>query len=626
VINESRRAVRRNVSALTDLKPVFAFKTGNNNYQQHALQLNQLTVAWWINTMADLALGGGIKYAAACGTGDLVLEWDQGYGAQGDQVMTCRDCRDTLPIRPSRNGTIQDWFGVVFREAHSPNVLKATYPQFEQEMRQGDNVWGSGVFTKFKIGLSRLRGGPTSTLSGLNRAKSGAPTGNEIILYKCFLNDPSINLTGKPVLMGRPGASWSYVVPPGARLYPRKRLIVTTERRVLYDDASIYLHGLFPATRLMLDSWPWSFFGASLIADQAPLQDAINDTFNELRDHLKKISHPPMAADAQSVPKSILQNVDTRKPGWKMQYRGMFAQNGGIQPMHDQPMPVWAFEFFQTMRTMYGELSGTATLDALQAKGGAELPAADSIEAFMSMLSPELKMEGRQVEIALRELAEQVKVNFMQFYDARRRVTVLGDAGLALEDFDFDPGNMVPALSPGQEGYVPELDASKDRANRIEFFRKFFTFYVTPNSLLALNTRTEQMKYVQLARAGWCDFWTLLEKLEIPNVGEPPEMPLPPLPTQMADIMASLQGGQVPPGIIADPMAMAANPENPLAGIKVMRKPTTITERLIAQQAMGLGMEVNPAGRKASGQAPPKAESKSDGEGGQRQTVTESHK
>jgi hypothetical protein len=71
---------------------------------------------------------------------------------------------------------------------------------------------------------------------------------------------------------------------------------------------------------------------------------------------------------------------------------------------------------------------------------------------------------------------------------------------------------------------------------------------------------------------------------------------------------------------------MAANPENPLAGIKVMRKPTTITERLIAQQAMGLGMEVNPAGRKASGQAPPKAESKSDGEGGQRQTVTESHK
>jgi hypothetical protein len=30
----------------------------------------------------------------------------------------------------------------------------------------------------------------------------------------------------------------------------------------------------------------------------------------------------------------------------------------------------------------------------------------------------------------------------------------------------------------------------------------------------------------------------------------------------------------------------------------------TITERLMAQMTLGLGMQVNPAGRKASGQAP----------------------
>ena len=32
----------------------------------------------------------------------------------------------------------------------------------------------------------------------------------------------------------------------------------------------------------------------------------------------------------------------------------------------------------------------------------------------------------------------------------------------------------------------------------------------------------------------------------------------------------------------------------------------SITDRLLAEQNMGLGMQVNPAGRKASGQEPPR--------------------
>jgi hypothetical protein len=57
-----------------------------------------------------------------------------------------------------------------------------------------------------------------------------------------------------------------------------------------------------------------------------------------------------------------------------------------------------------------------------------------------------------------------------------------------------------------------------------------------------------------------------------------------------------------------------------------IRVPMTITERLQAQQLMGIGMTESPAGRKASGGAAPKQETKSDGEGGQRTTITESEK
>jgi len=56
-----------------------------------------------------------------------------------------------------------------------------------------------------------------------------------------------------------------------------------------------------------------------------------------------------------------------------------------------------------------------------------------------------------------------------------------------------------------------------------------------------------------------------------------------------------------------------------------IRVPTTITERLQAQQLLGIGLVANSAGRKASGEAPPKMESKNDEPGG-RPTVTESRK
>jgi hypothetical protein len=42
--------------------------------------------------------------------------------------------------------------------------------------------------------------------------------------------------------------------------------------------------------------------------------------------------------------------------------------------MNEAPLPTWTYDFFQGMRTMYQELSGTSTLDALQAAAGSEIP------------------------------------------------------------------------------------------------------------------------------------------------------------------------------------------------------------------------------------------------------------
>jgi hypothetical protein len=132
----------------------------------------------------------------------------------------------------------------------------------------------------------------------------------------------------------------------------------------------------------------------------------------------------------------------------------------------------------------------------------------------------------------------------------------------------------------------------------------------------------------QLARSGYMDFWTLHESLETPNVGNPPPMPLPPLqpPDPQLVVQDLLQQALVATGqapLTGQPPKYVMGPNGEILELRI---PMTITERLQAQQLMGIGMTENPAGRKASGQEAPQQETKSDGQGGQRTTVTESSK
>jgi len=617
VLNETRRTHRRHVSALTDVKPTYSFRTANPNFQTQALLLNNLTAVWWINTFADLALADATSYAGCGGSGDIVVEYNPFYGPMGDVVLYPRDARDTIPIRPSRTGGIQTWFGVILREAHSYNVLAAMYPQKLSLLRQSASPWGAGIFTKIRSWTQRITGGgATSTLAGLSKTFTGQQnlSGNEVLLYKTYLSDPSINTTDSAVTMGTPGTSWAYVVKPGERLYPRKRLIVCTEAGILYDGPNQYWHGMFPVARLKLFSVPWSFFGLPLYDVQigSGLQDATNDVLNAMLDKVRQRNRPPMVGNSR-VPEPMLRTFDPLNPRARMRTNEQVGT--GLQTLEIPDLPNFTLDLWQALRTAMHDLTGDSSLDALQAAAANQSFDPESIEAWMNAMSPEMKLEGRQVELCLREIAEMQRANIFQWYDQKRRITILGDAGQTLQDFDYDPGNLIPAMTPGQKGYLPELDSNQDQLDRAQFFLKLFTFYLTPNSLLALNANAEKMKYVMLFRAGVMDIWTLAERLEIANYGDPPTMPLPldPQPTDQAEL-AAIQAGMVPNQWI--------DPQTGLA--LTVRKPVSVTERLMAMQMMGLGPNVSPVGRKATGQTDPGVEVQDNGDGTKRIKMTES--
>ena len=638
-INQTRKSVQAHVSALTDVKPLFGYKTPNKAYEFQSHLLNQLTVAWWVNTMADLELGNCIKYALAGGTGDMKIEWDPYAGLGGNHALIASDPRDTLPIRPSQQRNLQLWQGVVLREEHTVNVLRTMFPAKANLFRDSQDSILDTLKGRFRRFVNTIVSPAGDTLSGLNRmSHSSKNRSGQTLLYRVYLNDQTRNLTGKPISMGDPSSNWAYTVQPGDYLYPRKRLIVATPDAVVSDGPNPYWHGQFPVARLKLWELPWHFLGLSILHDLFPIQDAINETANDLKLGLKQWMEPQVLFDRSAVSEATMKLYDSRKPGARIKLNPSGGE--GFKKLEGPPPQVLALglEFLKELISSFQDLSGVANLTQLLELRA--LPSGDTLRQYYEALTPELRQEGRMVEAFLRDVGEQTKVNTFQFMSAKKRIMLLGDAGLALNDFDYDPDSLVPALEMGDPGYTPELDRNVSRDQRAQFFHQQFLFSVSPNSILAMHAQEEKMMRMQLFRMGVYDMWSLMESLEIPNVGTPPPMPLPPLEEpDPQEVMQDLQAqvGMTPDPLTGQPTGMPMPPKKfvlgPTGEVLELRLPTTVTERLQAQMLMGIGATSNPAsgegegagaGRPASGGSEPKVEEKRDETGAPRTTITES--
>ena len=616
-INESRKVVQAHASVLTDLKPVWNYVTDNDAFKPHGQLLDKLIIAWYLRTSADLELGNWVKYAAATGTADLMVEYNPHARFGGDHHITAKDFRDTLPWRPAPNSrSVQDWQGVIFREEYTVNVLRGMFPFKAPLFNPTPDSLLATLMGRFRSAASRLVSPAADTLSGLtNSTHNAKPKSGNVLLYRTFLDDHTINLTTSAIPMGPPGAVWSYVVPPGGRLYPYKRLILATDTAIIDDGPAPFWHGLFPFSRLKLWEVPWQFLGVSLLNDLIPLQDGINDNTNDLRLGIKQWMDPKVVYDRQAVSEAFMRLHDSRRPGAKIKTNPTYGDGFKVLDGPNPAVLQLALEFIRHLTDKFSDLSGVANLQALLQLR--QSPGADTIREYYEAMTPELRAEGRMIETALRDVAEILKVNTFQWESKAKRIKYLGDAGQTLQDFDFDPGTMVPAMQESDPGYTPELDAALPRAQRAQFFHTMLTFRVSPGSILAMNASEQKMLRMQLARMGYYDVWSLMEALEIPNFGSPPAMPLPPI--RPPDPQVVLQS------LAAQDGHYLLNPQS--GQVMEVRVPETVTERLMAQMQLGLGMNANPAGRKASGQEPPHQEGgKTDQHGVQRSAMSESKK
>jgi hypothetical protein len=175
------------------------------------------------------------------------------------------------------------------------------------------------------------------------------------------------------------------------------------------------------------------------------------------------------------------------------------------------------------------------------------IPAADTLEQMKEGQQTLVRLKVRYIESFLKDIGQQFVPNTFQFYSMKRRIQMLGRDGITFEDFDYDPGTMVPAGVPASEHW------------------RSFQFLIQPGSLLKSSRVPQQMLMLNLRRMGDMDRDNMLEALDLGGMKESIKKNLE---AEGKDFLINLirqkMGGgagaagaaeQAPPGIMNEPNA-----------------------------------------------------------------------
>ena len=489
------------VSYLTDIRPVFEIKANNKLYDGHAEVLNKLVRAWFMNEDVDMSIAMIIIHAAlTIGYGRLIWNPELKNG-EGELELTPLGAMDLIPIRPGH--TLQRSLGCIYRCPKPLLWFQEKYPM------AGFRVPVDKEYSQFISGPTQagmgMWGRAWQVLSPQMRrlfGQSATQTRDSVIpmaLYREFwIRDPQRNTSNAQVWVGNPDREYGYMVPPGQKLYPRGRVIIMGGPIVLYDGPNPHWHGQFPFMCLRINRVPWQFPGISEFRNQIPLQDVMNNILAGILDTVKKAVNPPLLAPDNAFGAAVKKNLDPNMPNAKVFY----SPASMTPPTYANP-PILPGFVFQTMLYAQQELdsqSGFLDMTSLSRRG--IIPAGDTLEQMKEGQQTLVRLKVRYIEDFMKQMGQQWVPDAFQFLTLKRRVALLGSDGMTWEDFDYDPGTMVPAGIPAEEHW------------------KAFTFMMQPGSLLKSARESGYPKAFALRRQGDMDLKSFLESIDMGNMYE----------------------------------------------------------------------------------------------------------
>jgi hypothetical protein len=542
--NRLKRGIREVVASESTIRHFAGYRSrSKGNYDHTADILNRLGRGWYRSTFADQGLKQALQWASVAGTAWLCPLWELEFGSYGAGEINLYSYgpRDLKPSQIGRDHDIQKAYMSTIVAELPINFARLLHPLHADKIvpDRAQPTWarkGMSFVGRNLPWIHRLFGGEKE------ESNVGGPT---IDIHYSYIMDGSINETKYPIQVGKPGSSWEYTVPylgqdiptnlyqggqpvmrkadwEDVRIYPRRRLVVWTNHGVLSDDTNPYWHGKVPAIRVSVDKWPWEFLGFSLIRDGYPLQKSFNRILRAIDDATNGRLNPSMAYDSNILDKGVMDRFDPRVGG-----RHIPIDNAGLGGPPMSPLVPEQFYnieqgVFKHLDTLRDELDYVMVVKDMAAVMKAnQIPSDQTIDKLLELAGPLVADIGRGMERVVTELGVMMGSNFFQFYDAQRRYSLLGKDGVTTEDFDYDPGSLIPSHIVGENPAIPSPTSQGDRAR---WYSRQFMFEVDPGTMLDLNNLTRKMGLMQLWRAGFpIDPWTLAEAWGIENFGPAPE-------------------------------------------------------------------------------------------------------
>src|SRR3990167_3964749 len=446
-------------AGMTDVKPFWEYRTYNKRFESNCAVYGKLSTHSWLQRAMDMNFMLGVQYAMTGATTYFEPYWDPQIE---DFRAEAWDPRDILPIRPSTSISIQDCYGVISRKSRSVNYVrylaKHVYHREDlvpQVQPDRDGSWVQNSMRNTRVGqlMERLGNSPFRQRLFGEKSKREIPRIPSVDLFTAYIDDDTINESSSPIYMGdwtkangtapKPKNNWSYIVHPGQRFYPRKRMIVWCNgiSEPFYDGPSIWWHGLYPYPKLTLDPMPWTYLGKAPLWDLLPLNQSLNKLLRVYDDWCEKLARTNFVASKQAVSRQMMERMDTRKAGQKIMYNAM-GSGKDIQFVGPDALPQDFWLGIQYYEAKIKELSGSQDMSSLMKLG--QMPSSDSIEKIMETMSESWKLRSRVIEVFMREFATMMAYNYTQFYTLPTRLTILGPDGITPSHFDFDPKSMVP--------------------------------------------------------------------------------------------------------------------------------------------------------------------------------------
>jgi hypothetical protein len=540
-----KRNIREIVGAVSNVRPIWGYNTSNNAFTAECEMMNKVTQALYLERGLDTAIKSAMQWSAATCTGWLRPVFRKSmYGTKrtGDLTFLTYGAPSVLPVQLPSNNDWQEAYAITILDELPIAMAHGMFPKFQDRLTPtSSRYWYAPEIRRAAKGnvIRRMFG-----KWGQNEARSLSEM--YIPIRYTYIIDLAINTTGKSIAMGQPAdASWCYTVPSlnsdipigrhkdgsviykkadenDARMYPYRRLIISSENVVMYDGPSFDWHGEFPAIPFCLDSWAWEAIGFALVNGGWQIQKSIDELERGVMDKHAAALDPALAYDINAVNRNEARTFDPMKPRTRCGFDGQLTERPfqDVLPESyrrvDPATPQYITHLEETMDYQQAIRDVLALAKARALGGGV-----NDYEKLVEADGPIVQDITRNVENSLSRVGHQTKYHVMQYYDTKRLMEYVGADGITRSTLDYDPTSLVPSHMPDEDRNGSSIYS---RLQRARMFAENLHFYLTPHSAHEITQMSHKLLLIQLRKAGiQIDSRTIAESCNVSNFGNKPD-------------------------------------------------------------------------------------------------------